>query len=257
MIDDTVRRSTSHAGALTSYKISTVTCNLLDLAPITQYGGHMPERSHCLFIIPEPNEPVQLEARAPQQNGFSRIRLDVASHEGEVGAYWDIATNNDVLNFWANEIRDNVVTMHIQGVRINGSLEVTGNYPKSFVEDHPVDPTKEIVYTCPEGDIPSVYTRGTGQLLDGEAVIELPEHFGFVASSGGLTMHLTPRREWLQLYVVELSTSKCVIREDQGKSGQFDYLVHGVRRGFENHKVIRPKNGVVDHDTRSGSHKLE
>jgi hypothetical protein len=62
-----------------------------------------------------------------------------------------------------------------------------------------------------------------------------------VTGDDGLTIHLTPRGEWLQLYAVELSTTQCVVREAQGKSGSFDYLVHGIRKGHEDHQVIREK----------------
>ncbi|MBI1744042.1 hypothetical protein HYR54_13395 [Candidatus Acetothermia bacterium] len=57
----------------------------------------------------------------------------------------------------------------------------------------------------------------------------------------GLTIQLTPRGEWLQLYVVQLNTKQIVVQEAQGKSGQFDYLVQGVRKGYENHQVIQDK----------------
>lgn len=54
-------------------------------------------------------------------------------------------------------------------------------------------------------------------------------------------MQLTPRGEWLQLYVLELDIARLVVREAQGKSGAFDYLIHGVRRSYEQHEVIRTK----------------
>jgi hypothetical protein len=125
------------------------------------------------------------------------------------------------------------------GVSIKGNLSVSGQ--KHFVQDHPTDPAKEIVYVALEGGEAGTYIRGTGKLVDGKAVIELPEHFSLVTNQEGLTIHLTPRGEWLQLYVVELDTRQSVIREAQGKSGEFDYLIHGVRAGHEHHQVIRAK----------------
>jgi len=83
--------------------------------------------------------------------------------------------------------------------------------------------------------------RGSGQLQSGKAVLALPEHFGLVTETSGLTVQLTPRGEWLQLYVVELDTVQLIVREAQGKSGAFDYLIQGVRRGSEQHKVIRTR----------------
>jgi len=124
-------------------------------------------------------------------------------------------------------------------VQVNGDLAVTGN--KAFVQGHPTDPDREIVYVALEGGEAGTYVRGSGQLQSGKAVLALPEHFGLVTASEGLTVHLTPRGQWLQLYVVELDTAQLVVREAQGKSGTFDYLIQGVRRGFEQHEVIRSK----------------
>ncbi len=56
-----------------------------------------------------------------------------------------------------------------------------------------------------------------------------------------LTIQLTPRGEWLQLHVAELDTAQLVVREAQDKSGRFDYLICGVRKGYERHEVIRTK----------------
>jgi cytoskeletal protein CcmA (bactofilin family) len=144
------------------------------------------------------------------------------------------------FSFGANP-GDNEVMSIDQGrnVRITGNFSVTGQ--KSFVQDHPTSPKKQIVYVSLEGGEAGTYIRGTGTLIDGKAVVELPEHFGLVTHKEGLTIQLTPRGEWLQLYVVELNTSQVVVREVQGKNGQFDYFVQGMREGYEDHQVIQEK----------------
>jgi hypothetical protein len=121
---------------------------------------------------------------------------------------------------------------------VNGSISKTGG--GEFVrQPHPLDPTQHIVYATPIGNEVGTYTRGRGNLVKGEATIQLPEHFGLVTSEDDLTVQLTPRGEWLQLYVVHLDSSHIIIREAQNKSGQFDYLVQGVRKGYENHQVVQ------------------
>jgi hypothetical protein len=113
---------------------------------------------------------------------------------------------------------------------------------KSFVMQHPRDPQKEIVYSSLEGPEAGTYLRGTASLHNGEAVIEPPEHFSMVTSEEGLmTVQLTPIGQWLQLYIVEKSPHRIVVREAQGRDGQFDYLIQGVRRGYEGYQVIRQK----------------
>ncbi len=129
----------------------------------------------------------------------------------------------------------------VGNVEVHGNFEVTGNFHKAFVQAHPTDPEREIVYIALEGGEAGTYVRGSGQLQSGKAVLALPEHFGLVTENSGLTVQLTPRGQWLQLYVVELDTAQLVVREAQGKSGVFNYLIQGVRRGSEPHEVIRTK----------------
>src|SRR5262249_18849741 len=102
-------------------------------------------------------------------------------------------------------------------VQVNGNFSASGT--KAFVQAHPTDPSREIVYVALEGGEAGTYVRGSGQLRSGKAVVALPEHFGLVTAVEGLTIQLTPRGEWLQLYVVKLDTAQCVVREAQGKSG--------------------------------------
>ena len=124
-------------------------------------------------------------------------------------------------------------------VQVNGNFSATGT--KAFVQTHPTDPSREIVYVALEGGEAGTYERGTGTLINGKAVVALPEHFGLVTASENLTIQLSSRGEWLQLYTVELDPTQFVVREAQGKSGVFDYLIQGVRKGFEQHEVFHTK----------------
>jgi hypothetical protein len=124
-------------------------------------------------------------------------------------------------------------------VQVIGNLAATGTKP--FIQAHPTDPSKEIVYVALEGGEAGTYVRGVGQVVNGKAMIALPEHFALVTNNQDLSVQLTPRGAWLQLYVVELDTTLLVVREAQSQSGVFDYLIHGIRRGYEQHEVIRRK----------------
>jgi hypothetical protein len=125
---------------------------------------------------------------------------------------------------------------------INGDLEVTGN--KNFIQPHPTDPTKEIVYVALEGGEAGTYTRGSGTLVDGIAIIELPEHFGLVTNAEGLTAQITPRGPvHAMLYVESVTPRTLVVRASTSADAHvpFDYLINGIREGFENHQVIRDR----------------
>jgi hypothetical protein len=124
---------------------------------------------------------------------------------------------------------------------VYGDFEVFGG-TKNFVEEDPVDPTKMIVYACLEGPEAGTYQRGTAQLVGGKAVIELPDHFAKVTAQEGLTIHLTPVGTWLQLYVVEKSPTYIVVAEATGHDGTFDYLIQGVRKGYEDYEVVRDRS---------------
>ena len=127
-------------------------------------------------------------------------------------------------------------------VRSNGDVHIDRNLvvygQKRFAHPHPTDPNKLISYVAVEGPEAGTYIRGTGQIVNGEALIQLPEHFSLTTSAEGLTVTLSPLGEWLQLYVLEKSTTRIVVKEAEGKTGRFDYLVHGVRKGHEDFQVI-------------------
>ena len=180
-------------------------------------------------------EPVEVQGAGAGVSFYDRI--------GGATGRWVIysqrtgGAGTETLRFWS--LGDKVTINQAGDVSVTGNLTVSG--VKSFVQDHPTDLTKEIAYIALEGGEAGTYIRGTAKLVNGKAMIELPEHFRLVTDQEGLTIHLTPRNEWLQLYVVELDTRQSVVREAQGKSGEFDYIIHGVRKGYKHHQVIRTK----------------
>ena len=125
-----------------------------------------------------------------------------------------------------------------------GSSKVYGNGSVSFVQNHPYDRTRTIVYTAPEGDEVATYTRGTARLLNGEARVVLGETFQWVTNPDiGLTAHLTPRGDCEGLYVASVTTSEMIVRELRGgvSNVAFDYIVYGLRIGFEEVAVVQAK----------------
>jgi hypothetical protein len=123
------------------------------------------------------------------------------------------------------------------------TITIWGTGNKQFVQNHPLDRDKVITYTCLEGDETGTYTRGSGQLVDGEARIALSETFKWVTNPDvGLTAHLTPRGQAVPLAVVSLTTEELVVRGPKGSPDvAFDYIVNGLRIGFEESSVVRPK----------------
>jgi hypothetical protein len=60
---------------------------------------------------------------------------------------------------------------------------------KSFVIEHPLDPTRYLVHACLEGPEAGVYYRGESELVDGKTWVNLPGYVPFLATD--FTVHLT------------------------------------------------------------------
>ncbi len=127
------------------------------------------------------------------------------------------------------------------GVYSSGDLAVTG--VKNFIQPHPVDASKQINFVCLEGNEAGTYFRGTGQILDGVAEIEVPEDFRLVTETEGLTVQVTvvgsPASAWIETQ----DLNRIVVRASGDVS--FHYMVNGVRRGFKDTKTIRENTSFV------------
>jgi hypothetical protein len=123
------------------------------------------------------------------------------------------------------------------------TYKIYGTGTPSFVQNHPEDGSRVIVYAAPEGDEVATYTRGTARLVAGEARIALGETFRWVTNPDiGLTAYLTPTGDWSDLYVAEKSTRELVVRSRAGAPDvAFDYIVYGLRIGFEEVSVVQEK----------------
>ena len=122
----------------------------------------------------------------------------------------------------------------------NDTYKIFGSGAVSFVQNHPSDKDKVIVYACPEGDEVATYTRGTARLVNGEARVRLGETFQWVTNPDlGLTAHLTARGKAVPLAVTSLSTTELVVTGAADVA--FDYLVYGLRIGFEESSIVQEK----------------
>jgi hypothetical protein len=130
-------------------------------------------------------------------------------------------------------------------VTVNGNLHVNGNITKTGAGEVVVmrDGDRTIQYSVSIGPEIGTYVRGTARLANGEAVIELPDHFAAVTAEEGLTVQLTLLDECNGLRVVEKSPQRIVVKELAGgtSDARFDYLVQGLRKGYENLPVVEPR----------------
>ncbi|NND32520.1 MAG: hypothetical protein HKN76_08010, partial [Saprospiraceae bacterium] len=86
------------------------------------------------------------------------------------------------------------------------------------------------------------YERGTGTLVNGEALIEFSEHYKIVANASTMTVQITPL-EWdtYGIAVVEKTSNGFRVKELKGGEGNFsfDWVVTCVRNGKEDFQVLQ------------------
>ncbi len=113
---------------------------------------------------------------------------------------------------------------------------------KDFVQNHPEDPGLVVAYHAVEGPTVDTYTRGTARTSGGEARVALDPTFRLVTDPDyGLTAVVTPRDGWCQLRVASISTTELVVRSRDGSDCTFDYVVYGLRIGFEDVPAVEPR----------------
>ena len=129
-------------------------------------------------------------------------------------------------------------------VTIWGALNVWNTASKNFLQVHPTDTTKVIRYICIESGEALTIARGTAKTINGNVIINLPEHFGLVTSDEApLTVLLNPEKVPVLLYTIKKTKSQITVNmkksdyEDYGDA-EFSWQVTGVRDGFENQQVI-------------------
>lgn len=127
------------------------------------------------------------------------------------------------------------------GVYASGNLGASG--VKSFVQPHPIDPTKEIRFVCLEGNESGTYFRGRARVVDGRVVVSVPEDFRLVSESEELSCQLTVAGAPALAWVESLDLEQLVLRASADV--ELHYVVHGIRRGFAGFETIRPNTSFV------------
>lgn len=191
-------------------------------------------------------------------SGYARVGFGdygIQGYGNAAGGYFKDNNNSGYANVgsagygiqaYGNEMGGYFIDLDSSGyARVGyGSFKIQGGGSVSFVQNHPADKDAVIVYAAPEGDEVATYTRGTARLIGGEARVQLGETFKWVTNPDlGLTAHVTPRGEWGDLYVDSVTTEELVVRSQDGTATDvtFDYLVYGLRIGFEEISVVQEK----------------
>ena len=119
---------------------------------------------------------------------------------------------------------------------------------------HPKNEEIDIVYASLEGPEAAAYCRGTAKLENGQARIDLPEHFRIVASEQSITVMITPlSAESKGIAVTKKGRGAFSVKEMfQGEGNyEFDWEVKAIRQGYENFKVYAPKWNIRPNEENS------
>ena len=103
-------------------------------------------------------------------------------------------------------------------------------------------------FSAPMGGEAAAYDRGTANLVNGEATVVCPEHFGWIADDKSMTVTITPlSAESKGIAVIEKSNGGFKVKELNGGTGNysFDYLVMCKRKDFKQYEVVRKKPQII------------
>jgi hypothetical protein len=118
---------------------------------------------------------------------------------------------------------------------------------KQFRVPNPRDLTTDIWYASLEGPEAAMYVRGKGRLVNGQATLELPDHFQIMMVPESLTVQLTPGSRQSKGLAYEIQNGRIVVFELNNGRGsyEFSWVVTSIRKGFEGYRVIRSWDEVI------------
>ena len=118
---------------------------------------------------------------------------------------------------------------------IHTDLWVFGD--KHFAAPDPTDPSRQITYSALEGPEAGTFFRGTSHLVGGYAEVEVPESFRLISADRGLTAIATPMGSPAVIVCMSKTLDRIIF---QGSADvDFDYMVNGIRKGYETYKDLR------------------
>jgi hypothetical protein len=240
----------SAGGPFDFWNASHVETARLDEVGNLQIDGQLDIDGNALFIGSGP----QVWTGGPDIDIYSGSGGDMTIHAG-TGRIWlwnegphDFMSPNGQFRFQQTGYAPAAQLYGNGDLEIGNDLTVGGDFiangAKSFVQNHPYRDDLSVVYAALEGDEAGTYTRGTARLVNGVAYVPLGETFAWVTNPDiGLTAHVTPRGQWAALYVESITTSEMVVRslDLETANAVFDYVVHGLRIGYEEYNVLRER----------------
>lgn len=212
-------------------------------------------RSTGLGIGRTPSAPLDVLGTAFFRNSTNSVRTRIFTNGQDVGEIWTQDPNAYIKAY---------ISSYQTGGNYGGVLAAcdTGGATQSWIDvspttgqgrlvadvknfrsPNPRDPKTDIYYASLEGPEAAMYVRGSGRLVNGRAVMDLPLHFKDLAAKGTYTVQLTPasfRSKGLGYEIGQDGTITVGELGDGKGSYEFSWVVTAVRKGFEDYEVVRP-----------------
>ncbi len=172
-------------------------------------------------------------------SGYGIEGIDNSGSTSGTGVYG--SSGSGYAGYFSGAVEMTSTLLVVGDVLVEGSFNAGS--PKNFVAPDSSNPSRQIVYTCLEGPESGTYFRGSGKITGGFATIEVPESFRLVSSANGITVVATAVGSPASLTVMKKGLDRIVV---QGSSDvDFDFMVNGVRAGFEDHQTIQPNKYYI------------
>jgi hypothetical protein len=161
----------------------------------------------------------------------------------------DVNGNIKCNNLISNDQTVTFSTIH--GQIVNVAQITVDDAVKTFVIDHPIDESKYLVHATLEGPEAGVYYRGTAQLVNGEAEIELPHYFEALTRQEGRTIMLTNIDGFDRLMVKRIDGQKIkngrflVVADNAQSTQEFDWEVKAIRKDVPHLDVEPDKDDLI------------
>jgi len=121
-------------------------------------------------------------------------------------------------------------------VDLNGDMECSGN--KNWI--HSLNSTHDAVYSSQESPQVRAVYEGSA-MINGEETVELPSHFSKTVSDErpSLRAQVTPQGTFTKAVVMDKTDDNITIKV--GEETEVNYRITGIREGYEDKDVVRPK----------------
>ncbi len=197
-----------------------------------------------LKLLSTGNEDFYIQAK---HNGPTTTTLNVTAipFGGETITLY---TDNPTVDPAYTSIKEFTLTEN--ALSVSSNVVITGSLSKgsgTFLIDHPLDPENLVLrHSFVESPEPMLVYKGRTELVDGEAVVELPDYFDALNRDDDIEYSLTPVGSLCSLAVKEeLKGNSFVVMGD--RDCEFSWVVYSVRDDpfiRENPIVVEEKKGV-------------